>query len=407
MVANPEDPLFVKHGFRWIVVPPVIVALRHGFGPGLTSALVLLLLVLFSQTLPSELAYGVILLTMVVGQVSASIRRKTDKLETDYNYLRTQLDGFSRRYALLELSHERLEQRVPSRLTSLRGALQELVENGIPRESAAAFTKMLEVMASYGRVQAASVHLLDAAGRFDATPIASIGAMRAVSGDDLLVKDALDSGEVVYVAQHREAHAPTALVAAIPLLDVNQQRLGVVAIQTLPFTALEASNLRLLHAIAGYAVVSLRTNDDARQGDRWSQFVEQLERAALDARDRGLPSVLVAFWCRKGERGTEVLEDLLSRDLRITDTPILRRDPKDNPAVLVVMPLTDTEGALAFRARIDSLSRERHGVDMAALGVSFQTWLLGGGGAQSATILAELNKMMETHEGAKLALPAK
>ncbi|MCL2723545.1 MAG: GAF domain-containing protein [Polyangiaceae bacterium] len=415
MVVERKDPLFLSHGFSWLAVPPVLVALRHGFGAGVTSAILLLSLVAFTRTLPAELAYGVMLLTMIVGQVSASIRRKSNKLETDYRHLRTQFDGFSRSYMLLELSHERLEQRAAARLTSLRGALHALIDAKATREDdlAAGFTKMLGIMASYGRVQAACVHLVDGEGRLESSPIASIGAMRPFPKDDVLVKEALDSGEVVHAAKYHELSASTTLLAAIPLLDVSQKRIGVVAIQSLPFVAFEASNLRLLYVIAGYTVVSMRSvagaaGEDARETDRWSQFVERLERAGIDARDNHLPSVLAAFSCKKGSRGTIVLEDLIARDLRTTDWPIMRRDRSDNPVVLVVMPLTDADGAFTFRARIDRLSRERNGADMASLGVSFRIWLLKG--AKSNTILAEVEALLakvdttrEAHENAVLA----
>jgi hypothetical protein len=405
-VVQPEDPLFLRNRFSWIVVPPLLIALRHGFGPGVTSALILVAMVVLRAShatlavLPTELLYGVVLVTMIVGQVAAAMTRKFDKLETDHQHLRAQFDGFSRSYMLLELSHERLEQRAVSGLSSLRAALSALFAaedkgGSAPAEIA---ERTLAVMASYGRLQAAGIHLFDEHGVLAAAPLAAVGPARPLAEGDPLVLAALESGEVVHSpGRAGELGTATELLAAIPLIDSRQRRLAVVAVRSLPFVALEASNLRLLFVVAGYAAEALRPDRagageaGAREDER-ARFRARLERAIADARDVRMPSILMVFGCPKAERGTEVLEKLIAKDLRSTDFPLLLRAARSgDPLLFIVMPLTDRDGTLAFRARIDRLSRERHGADLASLGVVARSWLLRGASADA--LLAEIRTL--------------
>ncbi len=413
-LVQPEDPLFLHNRFSWLAVPPVLVALRHGFAPGVTSALLLVAAVFAARRHEPaggagvELLFGMVLLAMLVGQVAASTARRFAKVESEYAHLRSQFEGFSRSYALLELSHERLEQRVEQGVTPLRAALSSLESGSKDPEQApslaAAAENMLSVMAMYGRVQAAGVYALGPSGEMAGEPVATLGAPAPVAPSDALVVAALGAGKIAYASGRTPDPDNTTLLVAIPLVDARGTRLGVVAISALPFVALEASNLRLLLVVAGHVAdaVSPSLWKERTLGDEWERLAGHLQRACANARAGRLPGAAMAFWCKKGERGTAALDSLLGGDLRTTDYSIPRRDADGNPMVFIVMPLTDEDGALAFLARIDRLCRERLGAGLQACGVRSRTWLVTPG-SDAEAILQEFTLTTRSHESSWLA----
>ena len=414
-LVQPIDPLFLKNRFSWLIVPPVLIALRHGFGPGTTSALLLVAAVVFRNQsrpdgsgLPTELLFGMVGLAMIVGEIAASMTRRLAAMEAENAHLRTQFEGFSRSYALLELSHERMEQRSEATITPLRGALTSLAactkDTGDAAPTLAALApNTLLIMQAYGNVLSAAIYAVGSGGKIEGDPLATLGKPAPVLATDRLVAAALDTAAVTYAAPGINADE-TPLLVAVPIIDAKGTRLGVVAIHAIPLFSLESLNLRLLHVVAGYVgdLVSPSRWEDSGAKDDWARLQRHLDRACVEASAGRLPGVAMAFWCKKGDRGTSVLEGLLAKDLRVTDFAILQRDSDGNPMIFAVMPLTDEQGSLAFLARLEGLCRQRLGAGVAALGIQSRTWILGAESNPKA-LVAEFKDCLAPGAGQKLA----
>jgi hypothetical protein len=411
------DPLFLKNRFSWLIVPPVLIALRHGFGPGTTSALLLVAAVVFRNQshpdgsgLPTELLFGMVVLAMVVGEIAASMTRRQTAIEAENDHMRTQFEGFARSYALLELSHERMEQRSEATVTPLRGALTSLAactkDTGDAAPTLAGLAQnTLLIMQAYGNVLSAAVYAVGPSGKIEGKELAKLGKPEPVLATDRLVEAALETGAVTYAGPGINADE-TPLLVAVPIVDAKGTRLGVVAIHAIPLFSLESLNLRLLHVVAGYVgdLVSPSRWEEGGAKDEWARLQRHLERACVEANAGRLPGVTMAFWCKKGDRGTAVLESLLGKDLRVTDFAILQRDAEGNPTLFAVMPLTDEQGSLAFLARLDGLCRQRLGAGLAALGLQSRTWILGAD-SNAKSIVLELKDCLLPGAGARLSAP--
>src|SRR6185436_68218 len=79
---RPADPLFTGAAFPWPVLAPLLLGLRHGFALGLSSGLLLGLMLLACHRLaltaapPGTLALGLLLVGLLAGEFADSWERR-------------------------------------------------------------------------------------------------------------------------------------------------------------------------------------------------------------------------------------------------------------------------------------------------------------------------------------------
>ncbi|HVH44260.1 MAG TPA: hypothetical protein VM925_18035, partial [Labilithrix sp.] len=138
-IVDRSDPFFLHATFPWLVFAPLLVALRHGFTLGFGCAVALgVALVLAWRTrlvpmngFPGEPVVGLVALAMIAGQFADLWKREMLRLDTGLAEVRKEADRLARAHLLLEVSHDRLDEQLQRKTSTLReamGAVRDLAK---------------------------------------------------------------------------------------------------------------------------------------------------------------------------------------------------------------------------------------------------------------------------------------
>ncbi|MBF3045129.1 sugar transporter, partial [Pseudomonas aeruginosa] len=218
-----------------------------------------------------------------------------------------------------------------------------------------------------------------------------LGEMPALDGDDLLVRTCLERGELVSVRQdlleRGEQRAHSALQACVPLIDTEGRVLALLAVAQMPFFVFNDRTFSLLAILAGHVADLLQSDPRAlRLADVDAQrFSQYLKRSLLDARDHSLPACLYAFELTDERCGEEV-QRLLESSQRGLDVQLRLRNAEGRRVLLVLLPLTSTEGSQGYLQRLRILFAERFGQasELESLGVRIHGYELDAGNEHQA-----------------------
>jgi hypothetical protein len=207
-------------------------------------------LVAVPDSLP-EIAVGWLCAGLFAGEFRDVWLRRTRQLETSVNRLRAKLEGLERAHLVLAASHDRLQRAAPGRPTSLREVLdafrRELESPAHGRSPQWIAEHVLALLSNHAFVRSAAFHPVDALGR-PVAAIASLGEGIDAASDPLVI-EAARHGTTMSV---RDDADDTAVLAAVPLVDVERRVHAVVAVRDVPFVAFNVETLELLAAIGGH-----------------------------------------------------------------------------------------------------------------------------------------------------------
>jgi hypothetical protein len=411
---HPQDPFFLQASFPWLILAPLLIGLRYGYGHGLGSAVgINLLLLLFLQlgragvpSFPTSLGLGLVLIAMVAGEFCDLWQRRQRQL-TELNYHHhTLMQKFARAYHLLSLSHEQLERRVLANTKSLRETMTYLRERALSTEADAAdclelHHLMMEVLGSFGRLQVAALYRVDDDGVLNPTATSTLGNPKPIALDEPLLHEALSSKRFVCIrpedtagVTQEEAGAGRAahtLIAALPLVDVHQRIFGVVTVQMMPFEALNQDHLKLLAVLGGHLGDMLAL----AAGGAVYQFHASLLRSHQDAGEHNLSAMLVGLVSDPALGPPTLWSEILQRH-RAIDQQWLTSNRHGHRVLLIVMPLTNAEGARGFVQRLEDLCQDLLARPLGAAGVRVHQVVLDGAGSAKDK-LAVLKKACELH----------
>lgn len=380
-----DDPFFLRAGFPWMAVGPILAALRYGFAPGLLAGVSMAFAIAIGRRLhllalpefPAEVVLGTVSVAMLCGQFSNVWRRRVANLDTEHAFLRQHFEAFSRAHRLLEFSHERLESRLGSGAHTLREALVAVKRELEPRSPRATLDavgpRLLDLFGVFGMIEVCSLHAVRE-GRVVVAPLAVLGTPPPLAPDDGLVLTALETRKLAFVRGGVDPLAgqrPSKLLAAVPLVDVDGDTHGVLAIDAMPFLAFHEKNLQMLAALAGHIadVLTLGAGAGDVTPTRRDEFERRLQRAGEDAGE-GVAATVIRIDVPRGSPASSLVDDLFTSELRELDYPLVVRTPADAASVFVLLPLTDGEHAGQLRARLDRTSQHRIGATLAEAGVT-------------------------------------
>jgi hypothetical protein len=256
-----REAFYLGCGFSWLVFVPLLVGLRHGSTLGCASALIAdtaMVLAWRARALgvtafPGETVVALVATAMLVGQFSDVWRRENGRLQAELASASRRLDEVSRARSLLELSHDRVDERTRNR-PSLRQALDAVrrVAAGRQGMSEALGGDILNVFAAYCSIDAGSLHLVNALNEVEPRPIAAVGRSRSVLPSDALVLQALATRRITYLASEAaiSAEVPSELLAVVPLVDETGAARALLCVESLPFMAFHQRNLETMAILA-------------------------------------------------------------------------------------------------------------------------------------------------------------
>ncbi|MEJ2673919.1 MAG: PelD GGDEF domain-containing protein [Acidihalobacter sp.] len=385
---RPDDPFFLHADFPWLVLAPLLPALRYGFVYGFGSALSLATLIALGWRLhwfpmpyfPGSFVLGLLVVGMVAGEFSDLWARREAREHTVANYQRQRLDEFTRAYHMLRVSHDRLEQRLAASSQSLRLSLVQVrrLLFATPADQSmleGAAEAIMGLFADFGWVQVAELYALHE-GQPDAEPLARLGQSDALRADDPLVREALHSGELVSVRSEDLASLPrdtNGVLVAVPFVDVNGEIWALLTIHEMPFVAFQQQNLMLLAVLGGY-IADQFVAAKGRAGiadSTSSDFVRDAERALIQRRRFGLPSMVQTVAIDNAAQEDNLI-GILSGQVRGLDRLWIQHSAAQTPVLFMLMPLTNEAQGVSYRTRIGRQLREVYGVEADVLGVTFQ-----------------------------------
>lgn len=361
-VTQQDDPFRLGMGFPWPILAPLLAGLRYGFVHGFVSALLILAALGISinqqwQTTPEfplAWAIGVVVVAMVAGEFRDMWGRRLHRLEGAYQYRAERLEEFTRNYQLLRLSHDRLEQTVANSGFSLREGIMHLQSrldsiDGAGGLADASLQRLIEFVAEYGALTQACIAGIQA-DRIDTTRVlAHVGEPFPIDDNDPVLVAALESGELASVnAATGMALDQNQLLAAVPLSDSTGDIHAMLLVRSMPFFAFHENNLKLIAVLVAHGVDHLRFGTAVSSVARFAAAFERVYQDylafQLDAtllRLSGAPADVMAAYER------------LRFSVRAIDLVCVAND-SDQPAVWILLPLTDIANARVWMQRVDS-----------------------------------------------------
>ncbi len=419
----PEDALFIYADFPWLIMAPLLAGIRYGFVYGFTSALVLILGIAVAwrgQLLPiahfpTEYSLGLLIMGMLAGEFCDMWVRRQHRLIAASDYQRMRTDEFTRAYHLLKVSHDSLEHRLAANTQSLREALYSMRRRllAVKPEKEPLHTLgnlMLGILSNYGHLHVASLHAVNMGAHMNngiaGSALATLGTNSTINTDDPLLVEALRLGQMTSVRAHlgvqniradtgtRNARADTgtrqeftqtlparhgtatgdqhtALLAAIPIVDVSGRIWAMVAVHEMPFMAFHEGNLKLLAVLGGHMgdILAAGIGGPDAQDPAEQDFIRQLRRSIEDARRYKLPAMVVRLTFDPAGAPVDLAELMVERR-RGLDQVWLSTRPAGTPVVLLLMPLTDALGMEGYLAGLEKLTRERYGLSLSHAGMT-------------------------------------
>ncbi|MDF2692706.1 MAG: Extracellular Matrix protein PelD [Labilithrix sp.] len=258
------DPFFLHGRFPWLVFAPLLVALRHGFTLGLSSAAALgVVFVLAWRTrlvpmsgFPGEPIVGLVALTMIAGQFADVRQREVRRLNSGLALLRTETDRLARSHYLLEVSHDRLDEQVQRKTSSLREALGAVRALAIAEPSSSIADlggAVMAIFAAYGGLEIGELFVVERGVLGECC--ASVGRPVPTRRDDPLLMQALQSRQLTYVPaatmpDRDRGSVRSPLLAAIPFVDATGTVRAVLCVQAMPFMSFDQQNLDMMVTLA-------------------------------------------------------------------------------------------------------------------------------------------------------------
>lgn len=376
-----ENPFQVGGEFPWIWLAPVLIALRYGVVPGIVSSLILIAAWKFigylgnvHESFPEQFFLGGLILTMLCGEFSAAWNSRLSRAEETNRYLDERLGRITARHLLLRLSHDRMEQEMLTKPVTLRDALngvrQLTVDVGGGQIPAA--TRLLQLLTQFCQLESASVFMPHKDGGYER--ISAIGSPPDLEDDDPLLLHALENRSLAHLQVEglADGELPSPFLVVAPILSSDGTSLGVLAVDRMPFLALNDENLQMLSVMLSYYANSVV------EGEGVLRFRELFPSAPIDfaaefhrllrlQRDFGINSQIVVLPFGNDEIGRQTIVQL-ARVRRGLDISWQLQAGQRN-LLINLMPLA-TEAALdGYLLRIEAVLKEY-------LGTEHETWRL-------------------------------
>jgi len=364
-LLSSDDPLFLNADFPWLLLPPLFVALRHGFAFGVTSCLGFILVLTLCwryeltglEDYPSTLVIGMMVITMLAGEFSDYWQRRLKKELLENIQRAERMESFTLSYHLLRISYNHLVEQLAGSSVSLRQAVQALhVEMLDLDEHADVLTikadRMLQLFRLYGSVQTASLHSVKS-GSIESVPLARLGEV-LVAEETLpncdIINAALKNGEMVSVLT-AENGAPRYvdghILAVVPFSDHLLKCQAVMVIYRLPFLEFNDSNLRLIAVMADCISLLFRNLEQGSGKHASMNFLNQLQLCLHHLHTYDIQSRLLGITIK----GSLDMNNLLSQS-RNQDEVWLRIKDDGSSVLLWLMPFSDDHSIENFQNRI-------------------------------------------------------
>jgi hypothetical protein len=329
---------------------------------------------------PEASLYGGGLMVLLCGEFSDVWRDRNTRMEETYLYMSERLARLTKRHLLLNLSHDRLEQEMLARPGSLRDALARLRALSVESPSDEPMhgaNGLLQLLSQYVNIESAQIYLLEATGGSYTLgqSVARLGDPVPLAANDGLLALALETESLAHIAGEEtslERHSTQLVVA--PLVAGDNELIGVLAVERMPFFSMTVENLQMMLVMLGYFADNLRFASSVvliqrRLPSMPIVFAQELGRLLNLYRRVGLSSHLVVMHFN-GPRRKEIPDEFL-RIKRGLDL-YWRTFVDDVPVLVVLMPFSSSSSKDGFLLRVDTWLHNRYQGDFESLKIGLK-----------------------------------
>ena len=382
--THPEDPLLTLGAFPWSIFAIILIAMRYGSSEAFAAAVALHIAAAahaeFTSAglwpLPLSFSLGILTCSLLIGEIRDNWEQKTEQLERSNEYRQARLEEFTHSYHVLKISHDALEQEHAGKRNSLRSALLNARAKLSTADPEDVGELLLNLLSTYIAARGASYHKVTGT-QINADPDAILGKAEPLDAADTMLQRAVATLATVSVkpedTQSLGSREPGSPVVIIPVVDAYQRLHGLVAITQIPFFSLTEKNLQLASIIASRFADCLKANERVspselttltdRASDALYWFVYQTLRCLDQAQNFGIESHLLLHQFGKPDDADELVETVEGQT-RGLDHTLSWRDPDGRLHLLMLLPLTNPDGANRFMQRFNGYIESNHGIDL-------------------------------------------
>ena len=377
-VSNTSNPFYINEGFPWPWLGVWLIAMRYGALSGMAATLELLLawyLIAPEPSFPRLYFLGGAIMTLIAGEFGSLWGARSARFDEASAYLDDKIERLTRRLYLLKLSHDELEYELVDRPGTLRDALLEL-RVMLDQQSNAMTGKthqlpgaqpMLDFLSQYCQIEAGALYEYIDGPKPRIRRLAHVGSSNEADVNDPMIVRAIESGQSVHLQEMlMDKSRKSELILAAPLRDKDDQTIGILTINRMPFMALNPDNLRNIWVLLQSYVEYLRLSSLALEYTRqWPESPTELrhefawlQRLQLDY---GLQSYCVVWRCHH-EHQEAILRHI--RQQHGSGEMAWEWARGDVPAVVGMLPFMGLAQVRLQQRRIEKSISRQYGSDM-------------------------------------------
>ncbi len=374
---NGRDPFFTTAAFPWLWFAPVLVALRYGMAPGIVSVSTITVMMLFMirtgrlpYQFPSHHMLGGLFLTMVCGQFSVVWQQRLKRSDRLSEHAVERAQQVSRAVFMVRLSHDRLEQNLISKPVTLRQAMVDL-RSLLVRHGGKIITEvgedLLAILSHYCSLDSASIYpVVNGVLRED--PVASCGKGATYDPEDLLLRSAMESGNIACQSVESMPHGlRSSYLVAAPMRSCSGDLVAVLLVTEMPFMSLQRENLQIMGVLLSYFVEDAYAAEKAREvlevyPECPPVFASELIKMHVLNGELGIDSTLAMLRIHPGHREKEMSVSIEKKQRGLDHVWSLKTPV--GSVLITLMPFSGVAGGEGYVFRVGKFLRERFGVEI-------------------------------------------
>jgi polysaccharide biosynthesis protein PelD len=389
----PADPFGINAQFPWLLIVPLVVAMRYGTVIGIYASVLVVAawallpflgLAPLHEVFPKAYFLGGVIIVLIAGQFADIWNSRLEKIKEVNAYIDARLSSLTRNHYLLRLSHERIEQDLLIRPTTLRDLLLELRTQVSTQTGALpGATEFMRLLAQSCEVECAGLFVpadpaLGVAGGWQRQPIAQLAEAQDLLLADPLVVRALETRSLTHPQEDANLD-DSRYLTVIPLVTGNRKTIGVVAIERMPFFGLNNENLQLMLVLAGYLADGVEAAKAIRpilalRSDCPPDFALEMVRLQRMRRNIQVESALVILSVPNQRDLVPVFEHI-KRQKRTTDLT-WEIDTQKSFVWVTLLPLSGSASTEGYLSRIEETMKLQLDVDFSTGRVAIHTSML-------------------------------
>lgn len=365
---RPDDPMALTAEFGWVLLVPLVIAMRYGGLVGVWAMLCLIgcwfvlnaFGVYAQQPFPEGAMLGGLVVTLVAGEFSDLWRIRLMRADTAASYSLERLKNLTQRFVLLRLSHDRLEENLLTKPYTVRDALFRLRTLALEESSDSSLPAgddLLGILAEYCQLQRAALYPCRD-GVISDRATALLGENKPLEKDNALLAYALENHMLAHVQQEREENYHGIYIAAAPISNSAGNVIGMLVVERMPFLSVNYENLQLLSVLLNfYADVVYAGKETRVLLQHWPALPFQMSRELVALgrlREEGKVETSLTLFVADDSEQAGLILDALARGLRSLDLAWWVSDR----TLLIMMPMTGVSGLEGFVLRTEQWLQE-------------------------------------------------